>query len=115
MPWHITPLENLPHILRDGLIPSIGPRSANLGEEIAAVHLFSRFDDLMSANWLESAFDGEETLALIYVAVPASKGAWTEIVTAVSPERIMLISRDLDEVADSPALRALDRVTYDKY
>ena len=80
MPWHITPLENLPRILREGLIPAIGPRSADLGEEIAAVHLFSRFDDLVDANWGESEPPPQIVAATIGEEQPATAEAIKSLV-----------------------------------
>ena len=110
MPWHITETRNAESILKDGLIPKIGQRSSDAGETVAMVHLFSRLEDLESANWIDDAFDAETDISLLHVAVPASDGAWTEIDHHVSPHLISMVSRDLDKLTICEAIRALDRV-----
>lgn len=112
MPWHLTPVDNLPAILRDGLLPAIGPRSAALGEMRASVHLFSDFASLDDADWLESAFDDDQQLCLLHVDVPCQEGAWTEVDESVLPGAITVISMDFDNLptGEYPALHMLDLV-----
>lgn len=109
MPRHLTPAENLADILRDGLIPAIGPRSELVSEERPLVHLFSRFEDLESAGWLEDSFEEDEALALFYIDVPAADGAWTEIDRTIDPARIHLVSEDFESIPSYAPLREMER------
>lgn len=67
--FHITPVENLPSILREGLQPRLGERSQILGEPEPAVYLFTSAEavDDASMNWLCDYFDEEEALAVLAV------------------------------------------------
>ncbi|WP_411839808.1 hypothetical protein [Paracoccus sp. ME4] len=110
MPWHLTPAENRFDILRDGLVPSIGPRSDLVSEALPLVHLFSRFEDLESAGWLDDAFKEGAALALFHVDVRAEEGAWTEVPDAIPAERVRLVCADFDAVSNYAPLRAMDGV-----
>ncbi|MFG6083410.1 hypothetical protein ACEUZ9_004670 [Paracoccus litorisediminis] len=113
MPWHVTPKENLTSILKDGLIPAIGPRSEDCGEDTPAVHLFSTFGDLEDAQWLWDAFDEDDQLALVHASVPPAPGSWTEVAECITPERLLVLSEDLFNVSDSnfPLFRSLDGIS----
>lgn len=69
MPFHVTPVSNLPAILVEGLQPSIGPRSALLGESQPAVYLFQTRSDVENAlmGWLGDELD-EEEVAIIQLS-----------------------------------------------
>lgn len=69
--YHVTPSKNLRSIQENGLVPSIGQRSRDLGEEREAVYLFPSREDLDNAlsNWLGELFDEEEPLAILQVDV----------------------------------------------
>lgn len=60
--YHVTDVKNLDSIFSDGLVPSIGPLSEQLGETgelVPAVYLFTSDEacrDAMS-GWLGAAFD----------------------------------------------------------
>lgn len=60
--YHVTDVENLDSIFKNGLVPSIGPLSEQLGETgepVPAVYLFTSEEtcrDAMS-GWLGEAFD----------------------------------------------------------
>lgn len=113
MPWHLTPIENIEAIQRDGLRPSIGRLSQEVGETEALVHMFSTFEDLQGADWLWDAFDDDAKLALYHVALPAAEGAWTELQDGVPTESLRLMSLDAGSISDADvirALKALDRV-----
>lgn len=110
MAWHITPASNVLSVLREGLKPQIGERSEQVGEDREKVHLFSTFADLESAHWIEDAFDEDVPLALFHVGVPSAPGAWTECLEAVTPDRLILITRDLDAFQPDDVIRALDKV-----
>lgn len=107
MPWHVTPIENLQSILREGLIPGRGPRSLAVGEEADRVHLFSSFADLQNADWLWDEFEEEQSLGLLHVTCPAQEGAWTELDAPVPPDQIRLLSLDAGNIASEAAIQAL--------
>lgn len=64
--YHVTPTRNVFDILEQGLLPSIGPRSQELGEELPRIYVFTRLDALEDAlsNWLGEAFDEDEPLSI---------------------------------------------------
>ncbi|GCD54288.1 hypothetical protein [Acetobacter pasteurianus] len=66
--FHVTPAENLPSIMRNGLEPRIGPRSEDLSEKYKAIYLFPNVEAMENAlaNWMAEAFDDDETLAVIH-------------------------------------------------
>lgn len=70
--WHVTRADALPLIRERGLIPTIGPRSAELGEPVAAVYLFDDPDVCGDAvtNWLGDAFPEDVALAVIEIDLP---------------------------------------------
>ena len=70
--FHVTPAENLPSIMRNGLEPRIGPRSEDLGEKYKAIYLFPNVEAMENAlaNCMAEAFD-DETLAVIHVSLPS--------------------------------------------
>lgn len=107
MPWHVTPVENLQKILVEGLIPAIGDRSRKIAEVTPKVHLFSSFSDFQDANWLWDEFEEDQQLALLHVACRPAKAAWTELATAVRPDRIRLLSLDAGELCNEAVLAAL--------
>lgn len=57
--YHVTPIENLPAILEHGLLPAIGPRSAELGEDSPAVFAFvdRQSCDTALGSWLGDVFE----------------------------------------------------------
>lgn len=69
--YHVTPYENLKSIFKNGLVPSIGDRSAKL-EEANGIYLFEDADsaDDAVANWLGDEFDDETQLSLLKVTIP---------------------------------------------
>lgn len=71
--FHVTPKTNLASILEHGLVPQIGERSAELGEEAPRIYLFATqeaCDDAL-ANWLGECFEdvAENGLAIIELDV----------------------------------------------
>lgn len=72
--FHVAASKNVRSILKNGLQPKRGSRSAALGEGGKAVFLFSSregVDDAL-ANWLGDEFDEDEPLSLLLVMVPDS-------------------------------------------
>ena len=52
--FHVTPRDNVRDILKHGLVPDIGPRSADAGEIKKQIYLFASYGDVEDAmlNWL---------------------------------------------------------------
>lgn len=106
--WHVTPTSNLSGIEREGLEPRTGERSAEAGEGRDAVYLFPTLADLDCAlsNWLGDIFGEDETLALLRVEVPDGAEVWTDVGyeirvgSHIPADRIVVASRNLDEVVD---------------
>ena len=73
MHYHVTPLENLAAVLRDGLVPALGPRSLQMGEPEPAVFLFTSYEAMETAlsNWLGDEFPEEEALVVLHVDMDA--------------------------------------------
>ena len=69
--YHVTPTENVESILKNGLIPSIGERSIDFGEDRKRVYLFQSIEDSEASlmGWLGEEF-GEEPLSLLEVKLP---------------------------------------------
>lgn len=67
--YHVTTEANWPAIQRDGLIPAIGPRSAEFGEPEAAICLFTSDEALDTGlgSWLGEMFDEDEVLVVMAV------------------------------------------------
>lgn len=74
--YHVTLMDNVESILKDGLIPQIGARSAEYGELFNAVYMFPNIEDMECAlgQWLGDWYNdnyGEDTpLAVLEVTVP---------------------------------------------
>lgn len=74
--YHVTLLKQVPTIQKEGLIPQIGDRSKDFGEEEAAVYLFPSQEHMTDAleNWLGEWFDShygpDEPLAFLKVKLP---------------------------------------------
>ena len=69
--YHVTPTCHVFDILEQGLLPGIGPRSHELGEEVARIYVFTDLATLDDAlgNWLGNAFDEDEELSIIELSV----------------------------------------------
>ena len=101
--FHITPVENLPAILREGLQPRLGERSQMLGEPEPAIYLFTSADavDDASMNWLGDYFDEEEALAVLAVDLsedfPGDAENGFEFVTTrpVPPDCLSVMTEDV--------------------
>lgn len=94
--YHVTPAANVPAIMRDGLVPRIGDRSAALGEQEAAIYLFPSIEAAEDAimNWLGDEFEEDEPMTLLRVNLPdharTHEGADFEkvVLDAIAPENI---------------------------
>ena len=71
--YHLTPRRNLDAIKAQGLMPSIGERSEDLGEEEPRIYLFDSKQSLEDAlgNWLGEEFDEDEEL--VALSIPAHR------------------------------------------
>lgn len=69
--YHVSLKENLPSIMKHGLIPQIGERSKMLGEE-EAVFLFPSREDMNGAlgSWLGGCFNEEDVLVSLEIRLP---------------------------------------------
>lgn len=101
--YHVTPAANLPAILKQGLVPAIGPRSADLGETAPGIYTFANLMDLDGADWLVDAFENDEALAVLELRVapdaPQHPGAGFEVVLAapVPATAMTVVCHDLDD------------------
>ena len=102
--YHVTPSENLDSIMSKGLLPQIGDRTRKIVDEKPAIYCFSDKNAMEDAmmNWLGDEFDEDEALALLEIYTAGLKGQVTEgaeyevaITSAIPPQNIRIISRDL--------------------
>lgn len=65
--YHVTTESALPSILRQGIVPAIGPRSLMLSEAQPAIYFFSKDTEVEDGlvNWINDAFSQEETLYVL--------------------------------------------------
>jgi hypothetical protein len=70
--YHITLARNIQHVMADGLIPRVGPRSRKLKEPRPAIYLFPTLEDAETAysHWLSDEFSETTRLALLKVSIP---------------------------------------------
>ena len=94
--YHVTPKKNVPSIIRDGLIPQVGDRSAAMAET-PAIYLFPSREHAEDAvmNWLGDEFEDEE-LTLLKVTVHPSDVHQSEASYEVTVQQT--ISTDAIEV-----------------
>lgn len=84
--YHLTPALNVPAILREGLVPQIGERSALVGETVPAIFCFADLRELEDglANWTADYFDEDEPLSLLRITAGGDtkfgEGAGYEVV-----------------------------------
>ena len=69
MYYHLTETENIPRILCEGLLPMIGPRSSEFGEDVPRVYLFGSITDVKNAGWLIDSFESDD-LSVVEVQIP---------------------------------------------
>jgi hypothetical protein len=101
--YHVTPHDNIAGILRDGLLPQIGPRSLIVNETVPAVFCFTNLDEVENAvmNWLGDYFDVEEPLALLRVmlddsaAVGAGAGYEVVVLEPIPAEAVSVMLVDV--------------------
>ena len=96
--YHVTTKENYKKIISQGLIPQIGDRSIDLGEDKEAIYLFPNLGSAENAlmNWMGEWFEDQEIeLVLLEVNLqgikfnPGDKTMFEIIVNEIiSPDRI---------------------------
>lgn len=98
--YHVTPAKNVRWIMKDGLVPQIGPASSTYGESEKRLYLFPSKDDADDAtmNWLGDQYE-DEILALLQVditGIPLKKDVDWEYYTdtPISSDRIKVLSTD---------------------
>ena len=69
--FHITRHENLPSIMRKGLIPQTGERSQQI-ENSDGIYLFESKEMAEDAlmNWLGDEYDEDESLSMLRITIP---------------------------------------------
>lgn len=114
--YHVTPRANLPAILREGLKPQCGPRSALCGETAPAVFVFcnqTALDDALT-NWLGEAFDEDEALVILEIDAEGlfmqnSSAAYERLViTPIPPNRILSARNEAGRVLWAPQDRSAE-------
>lgn len=76
--YHVTLMENLDCIMKEGLVPTIGERSIDCGESEELVYMFPSLEDMENAlyNWLGEWYNdnyGEDIkLAALEINLPDS-------------------------------------------
>jgi hypothetical protein len=101
--YHVTPIQNLKKIMRDGLIPKRGVRSRAINEPTPAIYLFPSMADVESAmdGWMGNSFSDEARLALLAVILPPNihpqiNVEYERVVhDIIPPENIRVLSRDI--------------------
>lgn len=76
--FHATPLDNFEFILHDGLIPAIGPRSAQIGEDQPGIYAFDSLDMLDDAlgGWLGDCFEDEGVMKIAILQITDTENAF---------------------------------------
>tara|TARA_Y100000780_G_scaffold223601_1_gene234111 strand:+ start:319 stop:693 length:375 start_codon:yes stop_codon:yes gene_type:complete len=110
--YHVTLAENLTSILREGLQPRIGERSAALGEDVPRVYLFPSREDCETAlsSWLGECFEDVEEHGLLILAIDVDgltldSDVGYEMTTSdtIEPARIASVFREDWELMDTKA------------
>lgn len=98
--YHITEKRNLASIQEKGLVPSVGPRSKDLGEPENVVYFFRSLEDVDNAllNWLGEWYeDYEDEIDLVILEVNLHGFEFTQeafeyqVRETISPDRIQQI------------------------
>ncbi len=102
MYYHVTPTENVPRIMSEGLTPQRGPRSKQMADH--GIFLFKTMEDMEDAlaNWLGDEFEEDEPLTLLGVELPSDAevapeavGFEVNVLSPIPPDFIQIISEDI--------------------
>jgi hypothetical protein len=112
--FHVTPALNIPLILRDGLLPMVGERSAAFGEAEPAVAMYVSPEAAAQCfeEWMSAWFEDDEAIAILAVDIDGrldvheSLDDPREARSALPFEsgRIRVLSSNLHKVNDLAAL-----------
>lgn len=102
--YHVTEKKNLKSILANGLKPSIGPRSKDLGEAKEAVYFFTSLDDVANAlmNWLGEWYEDQDDVELVILEVDLSaikvehEAFEVQVYESIDPSRIIQVIDEED-------------------
>jgi hypothetical protein len=100
--YHVTERHNVPTILRDGLIPKIGPRSKRAKEKTPRIYVFPDMTSMEDGvcNWLGDEFTKRTSLLEINVPdewLTHDAVRWeATICQPVPPSCIKVIVDDMD-------------------
>jgi hypothetical protein len=94
MYYHVTPKHNLDSILQHGIVPSIGERSLEKGENVANIYLFPTKEHCEDAllGWLGECFEEQDDDFLV--------------ILAIEPSSIMVVDYDNFEITSSGVIPA---------
>ena len=104
--YHITPADNKDSIMKKGLIPQVGERSARAGETSPAIYLFPSIEDAEQAllGWLGEEI-GDEELLFLELNLPQSykdslhkEGFEVLCRKPISPKYIRMFSESDDSI-----------------
>ena len=95
--FHVTTFEAYGSIREQGLLPRIGPRSTELGEENPQIYFFRSREDVEQGlmQWLGDEFNEDEVLLVLEVDLSAIDVVATEgqfeltVSQPIGPDRIL--------------------------
>lgn len=101
--YHVTAARNLGKIMREGLVPRIGPRSKRSREKADAIYFFPSLEVAENGleNWMVHEFSEEARLVLLEVTIPAGVAVYSDveferhIFDPIDPKFIRVLSRDV--------------------
>lgn len=102
--WHVTKRSSVASIIRNGLIPRVGPRSRSAKEVASAIYVFPdsiSLEDAMT-NWLGDEYE-DIPISLLELTVPADwithhTVRWEATIDRrVPPDHIKVLVIDMDE------------------
>ena len=107
--FHLTPSRQVPKILKDGLLPKLGPRSRKAGEPYPAIFFFPTKDDLIGGycSWFESCFSEDARIALLAVNIADGIASRSDVAyefcirEAIATDNIEVLSRDIGGLRES--------------
>lgn len=69
MLYHVTTVSALASIMENGLLPQIGPRSSDLGEDKPAIYAFASLEAVEDAlcGWMGESLPGDAEIAVIEI------------------------------------------------
>jgi hypothetical protein len=100
--YHVTSANNIPSILKNGLVPQIGNRSAKIHEDQPEIFMFADIASLEDAmqNWLLDEFDEDEPLKILKITLPenhpiSKNGSEITTTNPISPNNIEITEMEI--------------------